>query len=80
MIGSSSHDGPIVCNPIHVIDGYHEIVEASGPVQSIAYNEQINCHKLYMFRRKSSMASCIDQVMLFLKFQELTICCCVRTS
>ena len=78
MIGSSSHDGPIACNPMQVIDGYREIVEASRPVQSIAYMNKIATN--YMFKRKFSMASCIYQVMLFLKFQELTICSCVRTS
>ena len=41
MIGSSSHDGPITCNPMQVIDGYREIVEASRPVQSIAYMNKI---------------------------------------
>ena len=44
MIGNSSHDGPIVCNPMHVIDGYREIVEASRPVQDV-YKRQV--YRLY---------------------------------
>ena len=66
MIGSSSHDGPIVCNPMHVIDGYREIVEASRPVQRIIYMNKIATN--YMFKRRFSMASCIDQVMLIMFF------------